>query len=135
MTDSLTIQTTTAQGRVPVTVLHLKGTLSADSTEVFETSAQQAIDAGTLNMLLDFSELKFISSAGLRVLHQVYLLLRNKVQESDSVVLKGVADGSYKAEHLKILNPNKDVLKVLQMTGYDMYMAVFTDFNKAVSAF
>ena len=72
MNEGLIINITHAQGRVPVTVFVMEGALSVDTTTQFLERAQGVMDDGTLNLLLDFSKLDYISSAGLRSLHQVY---------------------------------------------------------------
>jgi hypothetical protein len=54
---------------------------------------------------------------------------------SDEDVKKGIASGTYKSPHLKILNPSNDIRKLLQATGFDMYIEVFTDMKSAVESF
>jgi anti-anti-sigma regulatory factor len=135
MNEGLIINTTHAQGRVPVTVFVMEGALSVDTTSQFLERAQGMMDDGTLNLLLDFGKLDYISSAGLRSLHQVYELLVTKNKESRAEVMKDLSEGTYKADHLKILNPSKQVFNVLKMGGFDMYIEILTDFQNAVDAF
>ncbi len=135
MNEGLIINTTSVQGRVPVTVFVMEGALSVETAPQFLARAGTVIDEGTRNLLLDFSKLDYISSAGLRSLHQVFELLATKNNESRAEVMKKLSDGTYKADHLKIFNPSKQVLSVLQMGGFDMYIEVITNFQKAVDAF
>jgi anti-anti-sigma regulatory factor len=135
MNEGLKIKTTNAQGRVPVTIFVMEGALSVDTTSQFLESTRQAIDDGTLNLLLDLGKIDFISSAGLRSLHQVFELLGNKNKETREGVMKDLSEGTYKTGHLKILNPSKQVSNVLKMGGFDMYIEIFTNYQKAVDAF
>ena len=41
------------QGRVPVTVFHIKGEIDTNSYEQLQAQAKQAFEAGTRNLLLD----------------------------------------------------------------------------------
>ncbi len=63
-------------------VFALSGRLDAKTSEGFEQQLLAAIAAGNQNVLLDFSKLDYISSAGLRVL----LLAARKLQESSGKI-------------------------------------------------
>lgn len=120
-------------GRVPVTVFHLKGDLIHE--EPLQSSIQEAYDAGARNALLDLREVPYISSAGLRVLHYVYNLLNESDSEGGETVRRGIAQGSYKSPHLKLLRPSKNAMKALSIAGYDMFLDIHDDEKEAVAAF
>ena len=50
------------------TLVYLKGKLDALTCSDAETELSKLLDSGCLKMVLDFSELTYISSAGLRIL-------------------------------------------------------------------
>ena len=136
MSTEYSIRTSTAQGRVPVTVFHLQGQIDANTYEQFQNDAEQAFKTGARYLLLDLSDVKYISSAGLRALHNIYKLFRaDAANESSEAVSKGISDGTYKAHQLKLLNPNAEVSGVLKMAGFDMYLEIFHDQKEAISAF
>jgi anti-anti-sigma factor len=56
------------QGRVPVTVFHIKGDIEVTSYQQLEAAASQAIASGTRYLLLDLAHVAYISSAGLRAI-------------------------------------------------------------------
>ena len=55
------------QGNVPVTVIKVDGQLDGQSYQDLIAKARELYDAGARDFLLDFSDLTYISSAGLRV--------------------------------------------------------------------
>ena len=70
------ITTSYEEGRVPVTVLQIKGELSSVSSQQLVERAEDAVREGAHNLLLDLSGVSFLSSTGLRAIHQVFMLLR-----------------------------------------------------------
>lgn len=121
------------QGRVPVTVFHLKGDLNHE--EPLQSRAKEAYQAGMRHLLLDLTAVPYISSAGLRALHQVYMLLRNSADESDQDIKQGITAGTYKSAHLKLLKPSKNAVKALSVSGYDMFLEIHKDLAGAVASF
>jgi len=130
------ISITREQGRVPVTVLHVKGDVNVASADQFRAQAQQAYDDGARDILIDLNQVSLVSSAGLRVLQDIFNMLRSESpQESDAAMRKGLADGTFKSPHLKLLNPNKNVRQVLHMAGFDMFLEIHEDLKEAVASF
>ena len=122
------------QGKVPVTVFHLKGPFVWD--EELIAQAQKAFAAGGRNILVDLTEVPYMSSQGLRALHSLYMLLRTDAPgESNAAVSAGVSAGTYTSPHLKLLKPSKSVAEVLRMSGYDMFLEIHQDLKKAIASF
>jgi anti-anti-sigma factor len=116
------------QGRVPVTVFHIKGDINVNTFEQLREQARQAHEAGAQNLLLDLSEVRYVSSAGIRAITSMFNMLRtNAPDESDEAIQKGLRHGTFKSPHLKLLNPTPSVLEVLKMAGVDMLVEVRTD--------
>lgn len=130
------IQVTQEQGRVPVTVLHLKGDLSGETYEKLQTCAQQAIEGGARYMLLNMAEVPFMGSAGIRAINQIYNWLRKLPDGEDEAALaKGLRDGSYKSRRLKLVNLTQQAQKTLAVTGIDMFLEFHNDLPKAIASF
>lgn len=119
-------------GRVPITIFHIEGPFNTD--EPLAAMVKEAVQAGARNILLDLKGVPYISSAGLRVIHTTYTLLRDS-SETQKAVSQGLREGSYYSPHLKLLKPSEMVKEVLQMSGYDMFIESFTDEKKAVDSF
>lgn len=122
-----------AQGRVPVTILQVKGNLDAATYEKFEASAKQAIQAGARDMLIDLAGVEYMSSAGLRALTNLFNSLHSEAEQQ--VIRKGMAAGTAKSPHLKLASVSPRVVQVLKMAGFDMYLEIHKNQKDALAAF
>jgi len=136
MNAGLSIVVSHEQGRVPVTVFHLKGELNTNTADELEAQAEEAYRLGTRNLVLDLSQVSYISSAGLRAIHYIFKLLRQDTPaESESNISQGLRDGSFTSPHLKLVSPSPTVAKVLSITGYDMFLQVYPSVAEALASF
>ncbi len=128
------------KGRVAVAMLKIAGQLDGQTYQVLIDKAREVYDGGARNFLLDFSELTYISSAGLVSLHTIALMTRGEATpdpEEGWSTLKSMdktRDGGMQ-EHIKLLSPRPEVLNVLEMVGFSNFFEVFNDKQKAVAAF
>lgn len=123
------------QGRVPVTVFKVKGNIDSATYQQLAAQARQAFEGGMKYLLLDLSEAPYVSSAGIRALNDMILMLRDKSSESNDAMNKGIVDGTFKSPHVKLLNPNRNVAEVFRLAGMDMLLEVHQDYQKAVASF
>ncbi len=124
------------QGRVPVTVFHVNGSVDASSYEQLQSRADQSIQGGATNLLLDLSRVPYMSSAGLRAINHIYNLFHKEAAGAEEeAVHQGLRTGKFKSPHLKLLRPTPRVLQVLQMTGFDMFLEIHHDLKEAVASF
>ncbi len=130
------IQISQEQGRVPVTVIHVKGAVNGASYEQFQVRADESIAGGTRNLLIDLGEVPYMSSAGLRVLNALFDRLEDDPSTDRGKQRNtGISSGKWKSRHLKLLNPTPRVLQVLKMAGYDMFLGVHHSLEEAVASF
>src|SRR5664279_3472677 len=114
------IQVSNQTGRVPVTVFHIVGDLDTNTYQQLETQAKQAHAGGAANMVLDLSQARYVSSAGIRAINQIYNLLRtNAPAESDDAVRQGINAGTFKSPHLKLAQLSPRVSQALKTAGVD----------------
>ncbi len=123
-----------AQGRVPVTVIHLKGNVDSTSYQAFQARAEELVSSGQTNLVVDLREVPYMSSAGLRALNHIYNLLRED-DDNSGEVSKGVNAGTYKASHLKLAAPSPRVVETLKMSGVDMFLDIKPNVQEAVASF
>ncbi|HET6444091.1 MAG TPA: STAS domain-containing protein [candidate division Zixibacteria bacterium] len=128
------ITTSNEMGQVPITVFHLSGSLTDEEPLISQVTAQY--ESGMRYALLDLSEVGYISSSGLRAIHNVFMLLRgNDPEESDESMTKGIARGTYTSPNLKLYKPKKEAMKTLHISGYDMFLEIYKKYKEAIASF
>jgi anti-anti-sigma factor len=128
----------TENGRVPITVLHVSGNIDASGSDEFQSMAKKLIDGGTRYLLVDLTDVPFVSSAGLRALHVISSELRSRNPDAnlnDEQVKRGISAGTYKSPHLKLLNLSPQTKTAFETSGFDMYIDTFTDVKTAIASF
>ena len=127
------------QGKVPVHVIHIKGDLDASSYLELVGNAQKLYEAGAEYLLLDLTDLAFISSAGLASLHIVIKMFRGEKSSGESGwdTFKQIDRDrdSGMQTRVKLLNPSPDVDNVLNTVGFKQFFEVYTDLKQAVQSF
>jgi hypothetical protein len=126
----------TIQARVPINIMRMRGVLDSSSAGYLMDQACQIIDHGAKDILLDFTDVPFMSSVGIRALSAIYDWLHPvKCGADQKAVTQAVHDGSYHAPHLKLLNPNERIIHAIQMVALDRYLQIFTNEAEAIAAF
>jgi anti-anti-sigma factor len=125
---------------IPVTILHLEGKLDRSNYESLIEEAQDVYDSGARHLILDLSQLTFISSAGLTALHQVALLFRGEKhpgQDEGWAAFHSIDRdrGSGPQEHVKLFSPTKEVQELLDTTGFSSLFAIYSDLHQATASF
>ena len=130
----------TQQGNVPVTVMQLTGNIDASSYTDVINNAQQAFDEGSRNLLIDLSNVPYVSSAGLMSLHTIVRIFAgNSVQPKDGGrpsfrAINKEQDNPIRA-YVKLLSPQPAVEQVLEMVGLKLFFDIHTDLEVAVNSF
>jgi anti-anti-sigma regulatory factor len=128
------------QGQTAVSVIRIAGHLDGQTYQILISKANELVGAGAKNILLDLSDLTYISSAGLVSLHTIALLTRGEAPpnlEQGWSTLKSMdrtRDGGLQ-KNFKLLNPRPEITNVLEMVGFSEFFEVFTDRQKAIDSF
>ncbi len=132
------IKVSTENARVPITIMHIEGDLDSSTSNQFKKKADELIQGGARHILVDFAHSPYVSSAGLRALHQLFKEL-NAIHPdsnlSDDEMKKGISAGTYKSPYLKLLNLSEQSKTVFISTGFDMYLEFYHDMKQALAAF
>jgi anti-anti-sigma factor len=110
------------QGKVPVTIFHLRGWLDAQSEGQLVDTARNAFDQGARFLLLDLSELDTMTSAGIRAVQRVFQMFTPK-------------DEAFKVSHLKLASAPPQIYHVLGITGFLQNVPMYESVQDAVATF
>jgi anti-anti-sigma factor len=135
----MNISITQEQGKVPVTVLHIQGKLDGSNYKELIAKAQEVYQGGARDILIDLTEVEFMSSAGMVALHSIAKLLKGqKLEEEDGWESMRAIDrdrGTGIQKHLKLLNPQERIEKVLEVAGFSQLFEIHKDLGKAIASF
>ncbi|MCK5574352.1 MAG: STAS domain-containing protein [Sphingomonadales bacterium] len=118
--SDLQIRVSQMEGRVPVTVLHVSGDIDANSAHELDAKTSEILGGGALHILLDLSGSSYMSSAGFRSMHKIYMALQGGDDETSC---------------LKLLKPSDEVKRLMKAMGFEAHMAAYDDLSEAVAAF
>ena len=128
------------QGRVPVTVFQLVGKLDGSNYIQLVEEAGTAYLNGARDLLIDLSRLTFMSSAGIAAIHKTGLIFRGQTipeeesgWESYHAIDRDRNTGTQ--QHVKLLSPQPEVAKILDISGFKSLFEVHTDLSIAVASF
>ncbi|MEK6754009.1 MAG: STAS domain-containing protein [Chloroflexota bacterium] len=134
------MQITVSQEQGNVAVLQLAGQLDGQSYQSLIMKAQEVVGGGAKNIILDMSELTYISSAGLVSLHAIATILRGEKTpdlEQGWSAFRSIGrsrEGGVQ-KNIKLLNPRPEVVSVLDMVGFSEFFEIFSDRQKAIESF
>lgn len=117
-----------ADGRVPVTILRPVGNLDSTTSVIFKEKVDELIQNGSRYMLVDFTDIPYISSAALRALQATHKQLLKLHAEGKSA-------GTNKSPYLKLLNLCPNVRSVFKICGFDTFFEDFSNLRTAVDSF
>jgi len=100
-----------------VQVLKISGKLDALSSHEAEKQVREFIAASEARVLLDFAEVLYMSSAGMRMLLSVY---------------KHVTENS---GHLAVCSLADEISGILRMSGFEGVICVYPDRTQALDSF
>ena len=123
-----------------ISVMKLRGALDGNSYEYFITEAEKLYDTGTRNLILDMSELSFLSSAGLAALHRIARVFRGEDRSTfeegwGALRTMGNDRKSGLQEHIKLLKPSEKIQAVLDTVGFKAFFEIYTETQPAMASF
>ena len=100
-----------------ILVVKLRGRLDTNASMEFEQQVEESINFSKENMILDFSELEYICSSGLRVIIQAAKKLKS---------LQG---------ELVLCSMEDYIQEVFEISGFDTFLKIFVSKEEAVNSF
>lgn len=122
--------------RVAITIIHIKGSVDSSTYQAFQEKADELIKNGSRYLLVNFSECSFMSSAGLRTLHNIFNKLRSLHKDvNDEQLRKEMNTGAYKSPYIKVCNLSPQLSDAFELSGFETYIEVFDHQKKAIDSF
>jgi anti-sigma B factor antagonist len=100
-----------------INIFKLNGRLDSNTSQGFEKKIFQAIDDGSKSVIIDFKDLDYISSAGLRVIFKATKALK---REEGKMMLCDMQDY---------------VKEVFEITGFDSFLPIVGSMDDALQSF
>ena len=102
--------------RGDVLILGLSGKLDATTSKAFEERILSVIDVGERQLVVDLSQLDYVSSAGLRV----FLLAAKRLSSSNGKIV--------------LCSLKEPVREVFDITGFSSVFSVYGSYDEAVKS-
>lgn len=126
--------------RPTTVILTLEGELDASNYLDVIERVRQLYSGGARQLIIDLSNLSFLSSSGLVSLHSAALVMRGEEPPSPELgwsafhaIATDVEQGFETC--CKLVNPQGRVRKTLEMTGFNTFLEIFDDTDAAVRSF
>ena len=100
-----------------VVIVSVEGRVDTESAVDVNTTLQNVVSSGKYNLVLDMSDVSYISSSGLRVLADI--LTRSRKAGGD----------------LKLVGLSDKVLRVMQIIGFTQFFSMYETLEDARQAF
>ena len=100
-----------------VTVVRFEGNIDTGTSTEAQESLEKLIDEGALKIVVNFSEVGFVSSAGLRIL----LVITKKLKNTGG--------------NLRVCGLNETVKEIFEITGFDSIFNLFEGESEALEDF
>ena len=123
------------QAKEPIAVMRLKGALDASNFLEVVDKAQEIYKKPARNLIIDLSEVPYISSAGLVAIHKIALLYSGVSQEVEENTRPDFTHSSTARKHVKLLSPQPAVDHILDTAGLKLFFKVFSDLDSALKSF
>ena len=122
MTVNFRIIKEQVQGKVHVTVFHLRGWLDMQSEELLLAAARDAYEEGSRYLLIDLAEVITLTSAGIRAMQKVYKIFTPQEERS-------------KFERVKLCNAPPQIYNVLGVTGFLLTIQNYETMQAGIDSF
>ncbi|MBP6015668.1 MAG: STAS domain-containing protein [Candidatus Promineofilum sp.] len=128
------------EGSPATVLLNLDGELDASNYLDVIERVRHLYEGGARQLIIDLSDLKFLSSSGLVSLHSAALIMRGEEPPSPDLgwsafhaIASDVEQGFETC--CKLVNPQGRVRKTLEMTGFNTFLEIFDDTTSAAQSF
>lgn len=116
----------------PVAIMRVTGSIDASNFVQIVDKAQEIFRNPARNLILDLSGVPSITSTGLAAIHKVALLYSGV---PDQMKHPDLTHSCMARKHVKLLNPQPEVDRTLEIAGLKLFFKVFHDLDSALKSF
>lgn len=113
----MVVQVRQAQQQSDVYIVEVEGKIAADTAPIVEETLKTLLDEEKVRIIVDFSKVSYISSAGLRVF------------------LTALKQARAKNGDVKLVSLIPNVEKIFKLAGFTKIFTIMEDVESAVAAF
>lgn len=117
------------KARVDITIVELFGRLNLGTTPKLDKITREKYEGGMRYLLIDLSHLTSMTSAGLRSIQAIYKMLHSETPTQPE------GEDVQKSPYLKLLNPQAQVSRDLNLVGFDVFIPIYEDRQEAINSF
>lgn len=97
-------------------VYALKGRLDTQSSPEFQDALEEGFKNDENQLIFDFKELEYMSSAGLRTILYAKKCIDSETEEE--------GEEAVKTGYLKLINVSDEIMEVFTMTGFEEFLSI-----------
>jgi anti-anti-sigma regulatory factor len=133
------VKTTIDRVSDSVAVLAMDGELDASNYQDLINTGQRLYGEGVRTLVLDLSDLEYMSSSGIVAVHSLALIYRGEAPHDPEAgwqafhAVQADADSGIRHESLRLAAPNDDIDAMLDRTGFNRILPVFADRDSALA--
>jgi anti-anti-sigma regulatory factor len=125
---------------LPVTILQLIGKLDGSNYMQLVNEAKKHYNNGVRDLLIDMSQLTYLSSLGMTAIHETARLFRGlSIPENQTgwVAYNAIdRERDNKVQkHVKLLSPQPEVAHTLDIIGFKALFEIYMDLDAALDSF
>jgi len=129
------MEITVEQTNESIAVMRLTGDINASNFMQVIEKARELYNNSTRNLIIDLSGVPSISSTGVVGIHKIALLYSGVAQDVEENENPDFTHVSTARKHVRLLNPQPDVDKTLEMAGMKLFFKIFNDREEALKSF
>jgi hypothetical protein len=136
----MTLEIIEKEDQSNVTILQLVGKIDGSNYDQLTNEARRLYQQGVRKLVLDLSQLTYLSSAGLSAVHKTALIFRGvALPEREAnwsgfhVTVRDEEKGI--TNNVKLLSPQKHIENLLDISGFKALFEVYSDLKGAIASF
>jgi anti-sigma B factor antagonist len=115
-----------------ISIFKLNGRLDSNTSQGFEKRIFDAIADGSKNMIVDFKDLDYISSAGLRVILKTTKALN---REEGKIMLCTMQDYVKEVFEIAGFDSFLPIVAIFEIAGFDSFLPIVATMDEALQSF